>query len=94
MDPDRRKEVEDLVVEIEGKIGSVEIRSSPEGASIILDDYKELDADQAGAVPLKAGLHTLVVKKTGFETVQKEFKLASGENKVLEIARKPVTPSR
>ena len=90
IDPDRRKEVEDLMVEIEGKIGFVEIESSPQGVSIILDDYKELDADNAGTVPLKAGLHTLVAKKTGFETIRKEFKLASGENKVLEITLKPL----
>jgi hypothetical protein len=90
IDADRRKEVEDLIGEIEGKIGFVEIKADQQGATVILDDYKELDADAAGPVPLKAGLHTLVVKKGGFETVKKEFKLASGEKRVLEISLKPL----
>jgi len=91
IDPDRRKEVENLIGEIEGKIGFVEIRPSEQGASNILDEYKEVGDEISGPIALMAGLHTLVVKKSGFETVSREFKLASGETKVIEVALKALT---
>jgi len=82
---DRRSEVEALIEEIEGKIGRVDVACSEDGATVVVDDFIEATTPLEKPLTLTAGIHTIVVKKPGFEPFRKEFTLVSGETRTLTI---------
>jgi len=86
---DLKKEVERLISKIEGKIGYLLIKCDKEDATVTLDGYYEYTTPFEEPVALVPGFHRISVRKSGFETVKKEFSITSGEKKIFKISLKP-----
>jgi tetratricopeptide (TPR) repeat protein len=90
----RRSEVASLIEEIEAKIGRVDIACSEDGAAVFVDDFIESTTPLEKPVTLTAGIHTIVVKKPGFEPFRKEFTLVGGETRTLTIELEAVAAAQ
>ena len=87
---DRRQQVEEIIKELEGKIGFLMVECSEKEARIELDEFVTYMTPLEEPIQLTSGIHKLVVSKAGFETFKQEVTVASEESKVLKVALKPL----
>jgi hypothetical protein len=87
---DRRQQVEEIIKELEGKIGFLMVECSEKEAKIELDEFVTYMSPLDEPIQLTSGIHKLVVSKAGFETFKQEVTVASEESKVLKVALKPL----
>ncbi|MFH1435694.1 MAG: PEGA domain-containing protein [Pseudomonadota bacterium] len=82
---DNKTKVEDLLDQIAGVIGSLDLTANVDGAAIYID------GEHVGETPLKkplrvnVGLYKIEVEKTGYESIVKKLDLPGGEVTKLDL---------
>jgi outer membrane receptor for ferrienterochelin and colicins len=77
----RRSEVEGYVAELESRLAHVQLRVTPPGASVTVDDREET----ATQLELDPGRHRVRVSRPGFRDADEEVRLEPGEQRTVEI---------
>jgi len=90
--PALKKEIDDYVKKITGKIGTVEIQCSEPGAEVVIDKYYTYETPLEKPVPIVEGLHKIKIDKPGFEPFREEFSVSAGENKVIRAELQTTAP--
>jgi hypothetical protein len=86
----KRKQVEDLVIEMESSLAQMTILTNENGASILVD------GEEVGASPIQSimtinpGSHVVEAKKEGFMTAKEQIVLSSGDHEVVSLTLVPL----
>jgi hypothetical protein len=81
----QRREVQAAVRRLEGQIGNVTFRVSPDGALVRIDGQEIRRAPIGEAVRLMPGSHTVEVRLDGYLSVRREFIVEGGQPADIEI---------
>ncbi|MDD9968604.1 MAG: PEGA domain-containing protein [Myxococcales bacterium] len=86
---DRRRLVEEMISELNGRLAFVTIRSNQDGAQIYADDRMIGRTPFKAAVPIGAGRRKIVAIKDGYVTVERRVDLAARDELTLTMNFKP-----
>jgi len=96
-DPDtpeeRRQQVRDLIVEMEGNLARVTVRVDQDGATVLLDGQRVGSTPLAQVLQLGPGSHVVEVRKDGYRDTRLPFDVMAGETRDLAIALEPLAVS-
>jgi hypothetical protein len=91
---DKKTEVEDILSQLEGVIGSLKIVSSVDGASVLLDGEALGETPIPKPVRLNVGEYKVVVKKEGYKDFTGEVEIPGGETVSLEVKLESLAPPK
>lgn len=72
--------------------GSIQVRTSPEGATVVLDGI-DLRTSPVTFANVNAGTHTIVASRDGYQSVSKSVQVSAGQTAQMDITLNPVGPS-
>lgn len=85
LDLERRLSVEKDLNMLRGRTATLEVRVVPEGAELLIDESLVGTSPIVGPLVVDAGEHRLKVRRRGFLTLERSFRLGGGESLDLEL---------
>jgi tetratricopeptide (TPR) repeat protein len=89
-DAPKRDKVEQWISELKGKVASINVKVTPAGAEVLVDDVSVGQAPLKGPVVVNAGKRKVSATLSGYTPLQKYVDLAGTDTKSVEIELAPV----
>ncbi|MFH1438177.1 MAG: PEGA domain-containing protein [Pseudomonadota bacterium] len=81
---DKREVVEDLLAQLGGVIGSIDVKTDVEGASVYVNGKLQGKTPLSEPLRLPVGNYTVEIRKTGYEDYSKEIELPGEETVIIK----------
>ncbi|KAF5055821.1 PEGA domain protein [anaerobic digester metagenome] len=72
--------------------GSIQVRTSPEGATVVLDGI-DLRTSPVTFANVNAGTHTIIASRDGYQSVSRSVQVSAGQTAQVDITLNPIGPS-
>jgi len=87
--PEQHKEVREALRRLRQKVGEVNIRATPDGTLVQIDDQETRKAPILDTVLLKAGKHTIRATLDGYQPVERSIEVLGGQPASVDITLEP-----
>jgi len=90
---DELAQAKDAIAQLQKLVGEIQLRVSPEGATVLVDGRERGKSPVARTLRVDAGLHAVRVFKEGYLTAESEARVLPGERATIEIALRALSES-